>query len=283
MEQTKPPATAQPAPKADGKGTGGAAVTEPAAADLQPQREMSEAELKQQKQLESVASSVTSMVFPTHRPRDIGYGLKSGLYNVGSGFCAGATALVTAPVIGARQGGAKGFAQGLGAGLLMSVALPLAGVANGARQIGRGIANTFESVEARSSGKVWDPIKEVWIDYVPYNLNDEHAALCGGTGKGKGEGGGGASSGGGGGDAVRNVRGVKDMHHYELLKVSSDATAGEIKKAYYKEARSCHPDRNPGDADAHTKFQALGESYRVLSSDQLRAYYDKYGLDKDSK
>ena len=58
---------------------------------------------------------------------------------------------------------------------------------------------------------------------------------------------------------------------------------GVIKKAYYKEARVCHPDRNPNDPAASAKFQKLGEAYRVLSSDQLRAYYDKYGADEKSK
>jgi hypothetical protein len=129
----------------------------------------------QQRNMEAVASSVSSIVFPVHRPRDVLYGLKSGLYNIGSGVAAGATALVTAPILGARANGAQGFAQGLGAGLFMGIALPLAGIANGVRQISRGIANTYESVEAQSQGKVWDPENEVWITYVPYNLVVEAA------------------------------------------------------------------------------------------------------------
>jgi len=52
------------------------------------------------------------MVFPSHKPRDFGYGLKSGAFNVGAGMLSGATALVSLPAMGARQGGAKGFAQG---------------------------------------------------------------------------------------------------------------------------------------------------------------------------
>ena len=52
------------------------------------------------------------MLFPSHKPRDFGYGLKSGVFNIGSGVLSGATALVSLPAMGARQGGAKGFAQG---------------------------------------------------------------------------------------------------------------------------------------------------------------------------
>ena len=81
--------------------------------------------------------------------------------------------MVTLPAMGAKTGGAKGFAQGLGAGLAMGVALPLAGVFNGMRQVGRGLANTVESVQAQTSGKVWDAETESWIDYIPYSLPDE--------------------------------------------------------------------------------------------------------------
>ena len=48
-------------------------------------------------------------------------------------------------------------------------------------------------------------------------------------------------------------RQVKDREYYDLLKVSTNATSGELKKAYYREARVCHPDKNPDDPGAAKK------------------------------
>jgi curved DNA-binding protein CbpA len=72
-------------------------------------------------------------------------------------------------------------------------------------------------------------------------------------------------------------RDVKDREYYDLLGVSTNATAGEMKKAYYKKARLCHPDKNPDDPQAAQKFQELGQAYNTLSNEQLRAHYDKNG------
>ena len=66
---------------------------------------------------------------------------------------------------------------------------------------------------------------------------------------------------------------------YEVLGVSRDASASELKKAYYKLAKQYHPDVNPGDKVAEDKFKEAAEAYQVLSDDERRARYDRFGHD----
>ena len=65
--------------------------------------------------------------------------------------------------------------------------------------------------------------------------------------------------------------------YYEILEVNRNASETEIKKAYRKLALKCHPDKNPGDAEAEGRFKELSEAYAVLSDSQKRALYDQYG------
>ncbi len=65
--------------------------------------------------------------------------------------------------------------------------------------------------------------------------------------------------------------------YYELLGVAKGASADEIKKAFRKAAMKWHPDKNPGDAEAEKKFKEMNEAYSVLSDDEKRAAYDRYG------
>lgn len=65
--------------------------------------------------------------------------------------------------------------------------------------------------------------------------------------------------------------------YYEVLGVSKNATAEEIKKAYRKKAIQYHPDRNPGDKEAEEKFKEAAEAYGVLSDADKRAKYDQFG------
>jgi molecular chaperone DnaJ len=65
--------------------------------------------------------------------------------------------------------------------------------------------------------------------------------------------------------------------YYEILEVSRDATSRDIAKAYRKLAVKYHPDSNPGNDDASLKFKEAAEAYEVLSDDQKRAKYDRYG------
>ena len=65
---------------------------------------------------------------------------------------------------------------------------------------------------------------------------------------------------------------------YQILGVSQNASKDEIKKAHRKLAIKFHPDKNPG-KDAHDRFKRIQEAYDVLSDDEKRAAYDRYGAD----
>ncbi len=64
---------------------------------------------------------------------------------------------------------------------------------------------------------------------------------------------------------------------YELLEVSRDATAEEIKKSYRRLARESHPDANPDDPAAETRFKELSAAYEVLCDPGKRERYDRFG------
>ena len=70
---------------------------------------------------------------------------------------------------------------------------------------------------------------------------------------------------------------MSKQDYYELLNVSRTASGSEIKAAYRKAALKYHPDRNPGDKEAETRFKEVSEAYEVLTDSRKRQIYDKFG------
>jgi DnaJ family protein A protein 3 len=70
---------------------------------------------------------------------------------------------------------------------------------------------------------------------------------------------------------------TSNKSYYEVLGVPRDASAKDIKKAYYQLAKKYHPDTNKGDKDAQRKFQEVSEAYECLSDDTKRKQYDAFG------
>jgi len=67
--------------------------------------------------------------------------------------------------------------------------------------------------------------------------------------------------------------------YYEVLGVPKNASADDIKKAYRKLAKECHPDLHPNDKQAEERFKELNEANEVLSDPEKRARYDQFGFD----
>eukprot|EP01041_Mallomonas_annulata_P001668 gene1668-3224_t len=229
-------------------------------------------------------------IFSTSKPRNAIDGTYKGAGNILKGAIGGAALLVSAPVQGAwsgsREGGTlgaiKGFGLGLGVGLLGGTAMAVGGAVTGVAQISRGIMNTPAAVSASYAGKDWDPETREWIEY---NLKGEEESILSMSDEDylasikKGNNGDITPDGETAADPAtkKTNRSVRDTELYDILGVSSDSSAADIKKAYYVKARQNHPDRHRDDPDAHAKFQKIGE---ILSDEKLRQNYDLGGRDK---
>jgi molecular chaperone DnaJ len=65
--------------------------------------------------------------------------------------------------------------------------------------------------------------------------------------------------------------------YYEVLGVARACSESDLKSAFRKQAMQLHPDKNPGDKHAEAKFKEVNEAYQVLSDEQKRSAYDRFG------
>ena len=65
--------------------------------------------------------------------------------------------------------------------------------------------------------------------------------------------------------------------YYQILGIDRNASEKEIKQAFRRLARKCHPDLNPGDKSAEAKFKEINEAHEVLSDSEKRKKYDQFG------
>eukprot|EP00450_Noctiluca_scintillans_P024350 CAMPEP_0194513774 /NCGR_PEP_ID=MMETSP0253-20130528/46103_1 /TAXON_ID=2966 /ORGANISM="Noctiluca scintillans" /LENGTH=478 /DNA_ID=CAMNT_0039357355 /DNA_START=40 /DNA_END=1476 /DNA_ORIENTATION=- len=218
-------------------------------------------------------------------PKHLGDGLKQGAVAAVAGVGAGLINLVALPVQGARQGGVVGGAVGVAKGVGCAIGFSALGVGVGVVQVVRGAAQTPNAIASKVDGKEWDSRIRRWkiyslpdeaelvlnmdlSSYWQYLKGDlEPIAPAEDT------------------PTEAPQRKVKETGLYDALAVSPDATAGQIKKAYYKMAKEHHPDKNP-DENAKARFQEISEAYQVLSDETTRAKYDvggAAGLEQEPK
>lgn len=75
---------------------------------------------------------------------------------------------------------------------------------------------------------------------------------------------------------------TQQKDYYKVLGVKRGASSDEIRKAYRRLARKCHPDVNPGDHSAEDRFKTVQEAYDILSDQKKRQMYDEFGFYSDA-
>ncbi|KAL5560501.1 hypothetical protein UlMin_036712 [Ulmus minor] len=77
--------------------------------------------------------------------------------------------------------------------------------------------------------------------------------------------------------SIHGTASVASRDYYDVLGVSKNATASEIKKAYYGLAKKLHPDTNKDDPETEKKFQEVQKAYEILKDEEKRQQYDEIG------
>lgn len=204
-------------------------------------------------------------------PRDLWEGFVDALSNVQRGCWGALCGVVDAGWDGYSVAGLPGLLGGGVYGLLSGVLLATGGVAAGLYQLLQGASNTPLAIQESSHGKTWDHDDGHWfyysMDVEDKQIDHDLASTFPEESRRRS----------GRHLRQRSRRRVKDREFYLLLKIPTDASQSEIKRAYYREALLTHPDKNVDDSKANERFQRLSLAYRTLSNDDTREAYDQMG------
>ena len=206
--------------------------------------------------------------FNVRTPRHLWEGFLFGLENISDGCWKGMTGILEHGYQGWKHAGFAGVLTGSVIGTMHGALLAIGGVLAGVYQMGAGIGNTPQALTASKEGKMWDDENKVWR---VYKLDEEHQeverqmALTGSSDKRSRQ------------VRQRSKRKVQDMTFYNLLKVTTDASPSEIKRAYYREALQTHPDKSTN-SESSERFQELSSAYQILTNEETRDAYDKQGM-----
>lgn len=204
-------------------------------------------------------------------PRDVLEGLVQGfkLLAVGAVLVLGFfVASVVETIRSLRRLTFRKFVNIIFGTVVASVCVGLSSVVLAVVQLVRGVVSTPLAFKARRQHRVWEV--GTWID-VDLSALEHDATSNPDSGDGTN------------GSLDSATLSVADTEFYDLLKIGPTASSNDIRKAYYREARLCHPDTNPGDDSARAKFQRVTEAYQVLWDPDSRSKYDARGKDAFTK
>jgi hypothetical protein len=162
------------------------------------------------------------------------------------GTAMAAVSFIAIPMLGFQKAGIPGLVAGGLAGTLYAMIFAAVGFSYAVYQLVLGAMATPSAWNAARLGQIW---KDNVQDYEFYFMDQEVQELASQSQYNQ-----------------NNNRGgnVKDMSYYELLHVPATAVPKEIKRAYYRQARDVHPDKNKGSEEAAEKFRKIAHGVRYI-------------------
>lgn len=218
--------------------------------------------------IQQLMDRVFHPAFFTQPPRDFWHGSLSTVSNLAKTYTSVVQVLTSYAWDGYEKAGVFGTLLYSPKGIFAAAVVGTGGMVSSVYQFVSGIAGTRKAFQASSEGKIWDKTRAQWIQYSLDEEAQEVETMLEAEGQTMPQ---------RGGLRTGSYNRVKDASYYDLLKVTTDASASEIKRAYYNEALNVHPDKNKTDRDAETKFQRLSSVYQTLMNEEMRDAYDSLG------